>query len=460
MIGRRSLLKTSLLGAGSFFLGPCLYGGEKPTGHTGFPKRFVFIRKSNGLQPNDLSLPTAPDALKQQDSKKEAFEVALDKYELPNFLKELEGDKEHLTILHGLSTKMSENGHYVFQSVMGCFNSKGGSISALKRATIDFELAKLFPSPVGHVELSFSEDRRGIVSGLSVPSPYQKNFCYGDPITAFNELFKCVLNPSSMNADNDMLAYLNTKEALKANVVEGFDKRNFENHAESIEAIRSRNAKLMKLSAAIAKKMPDSQLIYENGAQSATTPQKQEAMTEVLISALISGMTNVVTYTIDTLGTSITGIPGYEDKVVNIHGVGHGGNYGGPPGDLREKMEAGHIHQMKKIMDRLKAEPEGNGTMFDNTMIMYFPEGGEKHHGTGVEAPFVILSGKNCRLDIAGRFIRLPYWATEGHQTLGNWYTTLLNAHGNPIKHYGDLDATMSRKKLPQEGSIKRFIRA
>ncbi|MBT3570037.1 MAG: hypothetical protein HN494_14390 [Opitutae bacterium] len=37
-------------------------------------------------------------------------------------------------------------------------------------------------------------------------------------------------------------------------------------------------------------------------------------------------------------------------------------------------------------------------------------------------------------------------------------YTTLLNAHGNPIKHYGDLDLEMSRKKFDQLGSIKQFM--
>jgi L-ascorbate metabolism protein UlaG (beta-lactamase superfamily) len=96
--------------------------------------------------------------------------------------------------------------------------------------------------------------------------------------------------------------------------------------------------------------------------------------------------------------------------------------------------------------------------MFDHTMIMYFPEGGETHHASGVEAPFVILAGNNCKLDLAGRYIRLPYHATEGHKTIGNWYTTLLNAHGNPIKHYGDLDLDMSRLKLEQTGAISRFI--
>ena len=116
------------------------------------------------------------------------------------------------------------------------------------------------------------------------------------------------------------------------------------------------------------------------------------------------------------------------------------------------------MQQVARIVERLKAEPEGNGTMFDNTMIMYFPEGGETHHGSGSEAPFVILAGDNCNLDLAGRYIRLPYHATEGHKTIGNWYTTLLNAHGNPIKHYGDFDLVMARLKLDQSGAIKQFM--
>jgi hypothetical protein len=32
------------------------------------------------------------------------------------------------------------------------------------------------------------------------------------------------------------------------------------------------------------------------------------------------------------------------------------------------------------IVERLKAVPEGEGSMFDNTVTMYFPERGEGHH--------------------------------------------------------------------------------
>lgn len=96
--------------------------------------------------------------------------------------------------------------------------------------------------------------------------------------------------------------------------------------------------------------------------------------------------------------------------------------------------------------------------MFDNTTIIYMPENGAGHHAPDTEAPMVIMSGKNSKLDIAGRYIRLPFHGTEGHKTLSNWYTTLLNVYGNPIKHYGDLDLTMQRNRLDQTGAIKRFL--
>ena len=116
------------------------------------------------------------------------------------------------------------------------------------------------------------------------------------------------------------------------------------------------------------------------------------------------------------------------------------------------------MKQVKTLVTKLSAIPEGDGTMFDNTTIIYMPETGAGHHSPDTEAPMVIMSGKNTKLDIAGRYIRLPFHGTKGHMTLSNWYTTLLNAYGTPIEHYGDLDLTMQRNRLPQTGPIKRFI--
>jgi hypothetical protein len=463
MKNRRDFLKSTALGTGALSLTPFFQAiGAAPAGKV-FPKRFVFIRKSNGERPNEVALPSLTAQEKALEDKKLPFEVDLRDRELPSYLRALDKHKDNLCILQGLSCMMSENGHYSFSSIMGAYKSNRNSLSGIKRATIDFELAKLFPSPFGHIELSLTGDyskfRTGIVSGYSASGPQQRNYCYADPQTAFIELFRAVTNPGSVDSDNAMLNFLEKEESFKERVLVGYEKQKLSSHIRSIEGVQARNLKLSKMAGSISKHIPQIGKIHADGGTNASSPEKQEAMTDVLIAALITGLTNVVTYTIDELSTPVRGLPGNEGDRISIHAIGHNESYGGVPADkIRENIRIGHIQEIARIVERLKAEPEGNGTMFDNTMIMYFPEGGETHHGFGLEAPFVILAGNHCNLDLTGRYLRLPYHATEGHKTIGNWYTTLLNAHGNSIKHYGDLDLTMQRNRLDQMGPIQRFL--
>lgn len=185
-------------------------------------------------------------------------------------------------------------------------------------------------------------------------------------------------------------------------------------------------------------------------------PQKQAAFTDIIVGALASGLTNVVTYTIDDLGTDITSLPANKQKT-SIHQIGHGGQIAGAA-DMRNAIKTHHMEQVETLVTKLKAIPEAGGTMFDNSTIIYMPETGAGHHGPDTEAPMVVMTGRNSKLDIAGRYIRLPFHGTEGHKTLSNWYTTLLNAYGNTIEHYGDLDLTMQRNRLDQTGPIGRFL--
>ena len=460
---RRDFLQTSALTAGALAAASSLRPLAAAEAANLGSRRFVFIRKSNGVRPGEVALPTFSEQEKARDEKKQALEVDLANHELPAWLAALEGYKSQMSILQGLSCKMSENGHWSYSSVMGAFKSGRNSLSGIKRATIDFELAKLFPSPFGHVELSltgnYSSFRTGIVAGYSAPAPHQRNYCYADPQTAYNELFKAVIDPRAVDSDNAMLAFLQGEESHKAKVLSGYEERKLSTHIASIEEIQARNRKLENLANVIKEHLPEIAPVHAEGGRNASTPEKQKAMTDILVASLATKLTNVVTYTIDELSTPIKGIPGNESDHISIHELGHNGGYSGVSADkIREKIRVGHIAQVKAIVEKLRGIPEGRGNMFDNTVVMYFPENGEGHHSHGTEAPFIILAGDNCRLNMLGRYIRLPYHGTEGHKTIGNWYTTLLNAYGNPVEHYGDLDLEMSRKKLHQTGAIKQFL--
>jgi Protein of unknown function (DUF1552) len=463
MKSRRDFLKSTALGAGALSLTPCFnaFGATAPT--NGFPKRFIFIRKSNGERPNEVAPVNFSAKDKALDDKKQALELDLDNLELPTYLRPLAAHKADMCILQGLSSKMSENGHYSYSSVMGAYHSSRNSLSCISRATIDFELASLFPSPFGHVELSLTGNydgyRNGIVSGYSASAAHQRNYCYADPETAHNELFRVVTNPSAVNSENKMLNFLEEDEEFKAKILQGYEKQKLSGHLSSIDSIRIRNEKLAQMAGSMEKHIPKLADVHVNGGAKASTVEKMDAMTDILCASLISGLTNVVTYVIDDLGLPISGLPGLESERLNLHSIGHGeGGAKFTADQLREQLRIAQIKQIARIVERLKATPEGKGTMFDNTMIMYFPEGGETHHASGVEAPFVVMAGSNCALDLAGRYIRLPHHGTQGHKTLGNWYTTLLNAHGNPIKHYGDFDQEIARLKIDQSGPIKEFM--
>jgi hypothetical protein len=365
-----------------------------------------------------------------------------------------------MTILNGISMSVSGGGHYSFSGCMGAYKAGRDVLSNIKWATVDFELAKLFPSPFGHVEMSLAtphgrEFRTGIVSGYSAPGAQQRNYCYADPMTAYNELFKSVTNKDAMESDNSLLEYLRGEESLRLKNLDGEERLKIDNQVRALEATRERNQKVATFGDTIKKYLPQLAEVHINGGPDATLPQKQEAFTDVIIAALASGLTNVVTYTIDDLGTDISTLPENEAKV-SIHGIGHSAG----PESLanRAMVKIHHMKQIETMVTKLKAIPEGNGTMFDNTTIIYLPETGAGHHSPDTEAPMVVLSGRNSKLDLAGRYIRLPFHGTEGHKTLSNWYTTFLNAYGNPIKHYGDLDLVMQRNRLQQTGAIQRFL--
>ncbi|MCP4192683.1 MAG: DUF1552 domain-containing protein [Planctomycetaceae bacterium] len=459
---RRHFLKTSTATAGALAISPSFnHLLAEPNRLAAQPHRFVLIRKSNGNLPAMFSLPSFSDQEKKQHQEKVAFEADLDRHELPTWLRALDGHKANLTMLHGLSMKMSGGGHYSFTGCLGAYKAGRNVVNRIKRATIDFELARLFPSPFGHVELSLASGsgtvafRSGIVPGFSAPAPKQRNYCYADPQAAYDELFKSVTNTDAVASENDLLDYLRNEEGGRLSGLAGSERLKVSNHVDSIQAIRERNNRVAALSDIIEKNLPTLGKVHANGGPDATLLQKQEAFTEVLLSALITGLTNVVTYTIDDLGTPISTLPGNKSKT-SIHQVGHQS----PSGfhQVRELLLASHMRQIARIVEKLKSVPEGDGTMFDNTTIIYMPETGDTHHGWGTEAPMVILTGANSKLDLAGRYLRLPYHASVGHQTLGNWYTTLLNAYGNPIEHYGDLDPELERKQMNQTGSIRQFL--
>lgn len=461
---RRDFLKNAFLALGGLSLPGFLPQLSAAPGGT-TPMRFIFMHRGNGLFPKVCVPPTLGGAELEKEKRNEAVEVDLDKHQLPAWMGPLEAHKKNLTIIQGLSGKMCTTGHHSWCSSLGVYKANERP-SSIKWATVDFELARLFPSPMEHIELAcFPTDGGnargnldGIAKGFSARGPQQPNYAFGSPKIAVDEIFKSVAADNSGQTQYELqrrvLEFVAGHETELARHLAGIEQRKVGNYAGSLEDIRERNRKIDLMADAVRRHVPklDSKYLAEK----MTTLDRQMGHAEVLLASLISGLTNVVSFTVDELGHAYTGIPGIEGENVNMHDIGHGKSYGGLAAEeIRRRTELHHMKVMEKIATRLKSVPEGKGTMFDSTMIFYFPNSGETHHSHGMEFPFVVLSGANTKLALGNRYVRLPYWGKPGHKTLGNFYTTLLNAYGNPIKHYGDPDISL---KQEQTGPIKEFL--
>ncbi|HAY79478.1 MAG TPA: hypothetical protein DCY79_06705 [Planctomycetaceae bacterium] len=463
MSNRREFLTQSLAGAGAISLAaPTLFadhGADKP------PTRFIFLHKGNGLFPSSLVPPTFSQEQQEAEKRKDAFTVDLDGHELPEWMSPLAAHTNHMTILQGLSGKMCTTGHHTWCSSLGVFKANE-RLSSIKWATVDFELAKLFPSPFEHIEFacfpSGGGNSRGNINGIekgfSARGPQQPNYAFGSPKIAMQELYKSVSSDQTAQAqyqlERKMLEFVARSEGQLANQLGGTERVKVANYADALQAIRRRNGRVEAMADKIRQHLPqlDAKYLSDN----LSTVDRQQGFTEMLLATLISGMTNVVTFTVDELGTPYTGLPEIEGESVNQHDVGHGKPVRQfAATDVRKKIRRQHMTLIDTIVKRLKSVPEAGGTMFDNTMLFYFPDNGETHHSHGTEWPFIVLAGENTPLQLGRRYIRLPGYNQPGHRTLGNWYTTILNAYGHPTPHYGSPDVGLS---IPQEGPIEQLL--
>jgi hypothetical protein len=93
---------------------------------------------------------------------------------------------------------------------------------------------------------------------------------------------------------------------------------------------------------------------------------------------------------------------------------------------------------------RLDAVKEGNGTMLDNSLIIYLSDSAEEHHGQGMTWPMILVGNLGGRLKTAGRFLQFPGYNKAGHRTMSNFYLSLLHAVGDKREKFGEPDRELA----------------
>ncbi len=437
--------------------------------------RFVFVVKSSGLTPAELVPQEMADELvavgednnpgpnyRQALSLKQAdqlIERPLAGMKLHESMAALEPIKDQLAIVQGLSGKMCRGGHSSWFGAMGCYRSGGehdwGDIIA---PTFDGLMARHLPAIFPHVGLSIGGKvmggpsvHKGVVyPGISAIARNRQLPYQATPLAAYKELFSVAATSDEDLMDNRLNGTLldfmvDDIKRLKHRLA-GVDQEKLVIYLDGFEGLRKRRRALKGVEADVRKHAPEVSDKYD----SETETDRIEAHFDIAAASLIAGLTNVVTIRPDTLSVLYTGLG--VDK--GVHGLGHG--EGEDPIGHRRNIRKFQIEQIARLAAKLRATPEGDGNMLDNTLIVYFSDAGEKHHASSNQWPYLLVGGIGSRLQAGGRYLQYPSYQKPGHHTIANLYMTCAEAAGLKLETFGQLDMNLDEKQ--QHGPLDALL--
>jgi len=168
-------------------------------------------------------------------------------------------------------------------------------------------------------------------------------------------------------------------------------------------------------------------------------------MCDMAVAALISGLTNAVTIASGSGGQHINLVFSELGITTNKHELGHDNpnSDGTPARQCLDVIQAFHTDLMVRMLKKLEAVPEGDGTMLDNTLVLYMSDCADAHHPHFMQWPLVLIGNLGGRLKAGGRYLGYPQYGEKGHCTIGDLYLAMLHAAGVERKTFGAEDTSL-----------------
>jgi hypothetical protein len=458
MIKRRQILKKMSLGTGACSLTPFLSQLRAEARSDGNPakrpKRFVFVIRSNGVLTNEI-LPEGVDDVKERphaSQLKSWVDAPLKGKKLATGMSALEPFKDKLTLIQGLSGRMCSGSHEAGFGALGAYNGKRWP----RAETIDWALAKHLGGVVPHIGLTMDRFGSSVTyPDLSASGPRKALPYYADPILAYTDLFGTVATggeaKTSIDLDRNMLDFMVNDVKRYQKILSSAEKEKMGHYLHGFETLKERQAKLQNMGEQLKAAAPDLREHFTSEIEI----ERLRAHFDLTASSLIAGLTNVCTIRCEHLSMRLSGlglgaktvhhighmIQGKEDGSVANPGTGQAFEKGAPVGEFatRRVVMNFHMEQIAGLWKKLKAVPEGDGTMADNTAIIYFSDHGDRHHSPFHLWPMTVLGDAGGAFK-TGRYLQYPGHKNKGNQTIGNFYLSLLHAIGDKRRQFGDLD--------------------
>jgi hypothetical protein len=152
-------------------------------------------------------------------------------------------------------------------------------------------------------------------------------------------------------------------------------------------------------------------------------------MDDILALAFQADLTRIATFVFANDGSNRSYRP--IDVPEGHHDLSH---HGGDKTKLEKirTINRFHVEQLAYFLERLKSVPEGDGTLLDNSMIVYGGGIGDGNRHNHDNLP-ILLAGKGGGTLKPGRHVRYPK-----ETPLMNLYLSMLDRMGAPAESFGD----------------------
>ena len=452
-ISRRRFLSRVSLGASAPVLAPLLQRvalgaeGQLP------PLRFLFVVEGNSVPPKQVCPEGIPFI--EREKRNGYAEHSLTGTKLPIALQPVEAFRDRLTIIQGLSGRMCSGGHSSDHGALGAYHANQGR--NIQAATVDGLIGQAYPGIFDNVVLGISSDAKKVVDfNCSASSRGKSLATILHPDVAYTRLFGSVAQGeagASFQARRNLLDYMATDIKRAQRELDGIEKEKMDAYLSSFETLGKTSKRLVEAREDLQRVVPTVTDKYSSTVET----DRLDAHFELATAALIGGLTNCATI------ASGVGFPNFNVTFTGLgiqtgkHPIGHllydQDDHTG--WELSQKIRAFHFQLIARTMEKLQSLPEGNGTMLDNTVIVYLSDGAETHHSRCFEWPFVVLGNANGKLK-AGRYLQYPDYGSNGHRTINTIHNTMLHLAGIPHEKFGSLDPNLD--KAMHQGPLNEML--
>ncbi|MHC2068201.1 DUF1552 domain-containing protein [Bremerella sp. T1] len=410
---------------------------QSSTTQNSTPKRIIFFMQNQGFDPATC----IPKGMKNSGS--------LAKAELPEPISPLEPYKERMHIINGLHGLHTSPSHSAFFGALGGYRGSDGVPPS--GATIDYELSKVLPQTLlPHLCIGMDSienmTTKPTLATLSASGAGQPIFMYSDPSQLYQLLYGGIATGDirrQHEARSNMFNQIEMLAAAKGNSLPGTEQQRYGQFVQGFEDINGLRDRLGTVSEHLKKFAPEVDERY-------TKPEFETDWHDVLLDLGISALTSGITNTL-TIGSGRGEIFGAW-KGLGIEQQGHNlGHMKQPDNPIWIKIRQYNSQMLVRIMQALEAVPEGNGSMMDNTLIVYTSNNADSQHTKGSNWPVMLLG------NFDGAFKTGCFTQLDGTRPINALYTSLLRAAGVTCDRFNMSDK-LAKKFDSGNGPLKEIL--